>query len=368
MSSGFRSSNHTNRGRSITGRLYCTPKALWKLRWFLRDFLYDPDLIGRDEVDEKALLGLRGVVRISHSTVNGRSFLNLDGFAPASEWEELSTTPVPKTGRGRLMTFSYTQISQYLTCPRSYRYRYLDGWKEKDIRAAMLFGRCFEKAVAAYFLREDPAVVFFRSGARIRETIWNFRKSDSWDRLLRQGIRLLERFAQDNRIRIRQPTQEPADQDQSSRFRQATSLWPTSMPLAISTARGVCSNGKPRQSLSGGAAGLLALDPQLVCYSWITGISDVAMVAFVRKRLVEVQYLMASITEEQRQEFGRLGREHDPSNRNCPVPPAQRNPLPAERVRRLSVPRSVPGKAGTRWNQTHSSPGSDLDWLDVLDD
>ena len=42
------------------------------------------------------------------------------------------------------MTYSYTQISQYLTCPRRYRHRYLDGWKEKDTRAAMLFGRAFE--------------------------------------------------------------------------------------------------------------------------------------------------------------------------------------------------------------------------------
>ena len=52
--------------------------------------------------------------------------------------------------------------------------------------------------------------------------------------------------------------------------------------------------------------GLLALDPQLVCYSWITGISEVAQVVFVRKRLVEIQYLRTTITDEQRQEFGRL--------------------------------------------------------------
>ena len=39
------------------------------------------------------------------------------------------------------MTYSYTQISQYLACPRRYRHRYLDGWQEKDTRAAMLFGR-----------------------------------------------------------------------------------------------------------------------------------------------------------------------------------------------------------------------------------
>ena len=41
--------------------------------------------------------------------------------------------------------------------------------------------------------------------------------------------------------------------------------------------------------------GLLALDPQLTCYSWMTGISEVAQVVFVRKRLVEIQYLRTTI-------------------------------------------------------------------------
>ena len=81
-------------GQAISGRLYCTPKALWKLSWFLREFAYDTDLLGRDEVDEKALLGLRGVIRTSRTTLNGRSFLNLEAFAPVGDWEELSTTSV----------------------------------------------------------------------------------------------------------------------------------------------------------------------------------------------------------------------------------------------------------------------------------
>jgi hypothetical protein len=49
-----------------------------------------PNLMGKDEVDEKALVGLQGIVRISRTTLNGRCFLNLGGFAPASEWDELS--------------------------------------------------------------------------------------------------------------------------------------------------------------------------------------------------------------------------------------------------------------------------------------
>ena len=66
------------------------------------------------------------------------------------------------------MTYSYTQISQYLTCPRRYRHRYLDGWKEKDTRAAMLFGRAFEQAMGALFRREDQEQSCLPSGLLVR--------------------------------------------------------------------------------------------------------------------------------------------------------------------------------------------------------
>jgi hypothetical protein len=78
-------------GHSVAGRLYCTPRALWKLNWFLRDFGYDAELLGQDEIDDKNLVGLRGVVKVSHVAVNSASLLNLDGFAPAAQWEQLSS-------------------------------------------------------------------------------------------------------------------------------------------------------------------------------------------------------------------------------------------------------------------------------------
>jgi hypothetical protein len=80
---------HQFAGRTFTGRVYCTSKILWKLTWFLLDFGYDAELLGHDEVDDKNLVGLRGVVKISHTVLNGTTLLNLDGFAPASQWEEL---------------------------------------------------------------------------------------------------------------------------------------------------------------------------------------------------------------------------------------------------------------------------------------
>jgi hypothetical protein len=84
-------------GRTLSSRLYCNPKALWKFNWFLRDFGYDTELLGRDEVDESQLLGLTGVVKISHIVFNGTSLLRLDGFAPASRWEELSPANLDST-------------------------------------------------------------------------------------------------------------------------------------------------------------------------------------------------------------------------------------------------------------------------------
>lgn len=84
--------------KNFSGRLYCTRKALWKFSWFLRDFGYDAELLTHDEVDEKALLGLRGVVKVSHTSVNGHCYLNLDAFAPATTWEEVSSATL---GEGR---------------------------------------------------------------------------------------------------------------------------------------------------------------------------------------------------------------------------------------------------------------------------
>jgi hypothetical protein len=204
------------------------------------------------------------------------------------------------------MTYSYTQISQYLRCPRSYRHRYLDGWREKDSRAAMLFGRCFEKALAAYFLRQDSSAVLFKEWGAYRETQLDYTNNDDWERMARQGVQLLERLAQDDRIRIRQPRR-------NLQVKRLHRLANGNDFVAYIDARGyldgtrclldwkTTSSRYPEEP-----QGLLALDPQLVCYSWITGIAEVALVVFVRKRMPEIQYLRTTISEDQRREFAQL--------------------------------------------------------------
>jgi hypothetical protein len=204
------------------------------------------------------------------------------------------------------MIFSYTQISQYLTCPRKYRHRYLDGWHEKDTRASMIFGRAFEQAVAAAFRHEDPAAVLFEQWAPYKQLNLSYSGNDTWDRMLQQGIQLLERFARDGRVHVRRPRS-----DQQVQF--ARNLGRGNQFLAYIDAIGKL-DGMPcvlewkttSARYTEEPSGIAALDPQLLCYSWMTGIDEVAQVVFVRKRLVEVQYLRATITEDQRQEFANL--------------------------------------------------------------
>jgi len=204
------------------------------------------------------------------------------------------------------VVYSHTQISQYLRCPRSYRYRYLDGWREKDTRAAMMFGRCFENAVGAYFAGKDCTEFFFKEWQVYRDTPFRYGKGDSWDRLLHQGIHLLEEFVRDDRILVRRPKE-----NLQRRFSQTLAAGNEFVSYIdaigdVDGQRCVIDWKTTTSRYTESPEGLLSLDPQLTCYSWITGIADVALVVFVRKHLPEIQYLKTTISDGQRQSFGRL--------------------------------------------------------------
>ena len=75
-------------GRRLMSRLYCTQKAMRKLGWFLRDFLYDPELL-RGERNRRACPARPDRREDEPHVVNDIALVNLT--VRASEWEELST-------------------------------------------------------------------------------------------------------------------------------------------------------------------------------------------------------------------------------------------------------------------------------------
>ena len=266
------------------------------------------------------------------------------------------------------MTYSYTQITQYLGCPRRYRHRYVEGWREKDTRASMVFGRVFEQALAAYFRREDSAAVLYKEWTPYRDVPMEYGKCDTWDRMAQQGVQLLELFGQYDRIRIRQPKQNLQvkllralpNGNEFVAYVDAIGFLDGTRRLLEWKTTGSRYQDEP--------AGLLSLDPQLICYSWMTGIADVSMIVFVRKRVPEIQYLTTSVSEAQRKEFawlvedtiGRIEAGDYPQHSGIRFP--QNGCVSCSHLG-LCLDNQIMVDA----NLIRRPGASDLDWIDALD-
>ncbi len=266
------------------------------------------------------------------------------------------------------MTYSYTQISNYLGCPRRYRYRYIDGWKEKDTRASMLFGRAFEKALAAHFLRQDSAKTLYEEWGAYKENPLDYSNGDSWERMAQQGVELLELLAKERRVRIRQPRRNLQVKATLQLSNNHEFIAYFDAIGTLDGTRGLLEWKTTTSRYPVEPEGLLNLDPQLVCYSWISGITEVALIAFLRKRNPEIQYLRTSITEKQREEFRRLVEE-------CISQMEAGHFLPHSGIRFpqngcLSCPYLglCLGRQELADSRLIRQPGaSDLDWLDRFD-
>ena len=182
--------------------------------------------------------------------------------------------------------------------------------------------------------------------------------------MLEQGIMLLTRFCQDNRVRVRQP-------NRNLQIKVSKHLSATNDFVAYVDAIGHLDGTRCLLEWKTSSArypeepeGLLALDPQLVCYSWMTGISEVAQIVFVRKRLVEVQYLRTTITDEQRQEFGQLVEDTIRRIQSAEFLPHSGIRFPQNPVQQLSLCGLLSGTAGSRHSRARTAPRSRRPWLD----
>ena len=91
--------------------------------------------------------------------------------------------------------------------------------------------------------------------------------------------------------------------------------------------------------------------------------------AFVRKRVPEIQYLLASITEEQRQEFGQLAEATARQIGAAQIPSHPGIRFPQNGCVSCAHLGLCLGNETLVGTKLIRQPGAaDLDWLDVLDD
>jgi hypothetical protein len=183
------------------------------------------------------------------------------------------------------------------------------------------------------------------------------------------SVHLLQRFAQDDRVKIRRP-------EQDLQVKMVRSLSGDNEFVAYIDALGELDGTQclidwktTTSRYSEEPAGLLSLDPQMICYSWISGIQDVAVVVFVRKSVPEIQYLKASITDEQQSEYGHLAEATVGQIQSGQFPPHSGIRFPQNgcvSCSHLGLCLDRPELVAA--NLIRKPGASDLDWLDELVD
>ncbi len=196
------------------------------------------------------------------------------------------------------MNYSYTQIDPFLPSAIRGRQHALEGEPRQGVRANLWFGLAFERALAALFRHEDPVSILFQQWTLCKHRQLVYPAGDSWNSMVWQGVRLLERFVQDGRVDVPDPGHQ-----QQLKFRRRISS--RNQFIAVVDAIGKLDGNTcllewkaSSARYSGDPPEFTEFDPQLLCYSWVTGIERVAQVVFARTRPVEAQYLQAVIKAE----------------------------------------------------------------------
>lgn len=204
---------------------------------------------------------------------------------------------------------SYSAGNTFDQCPYKYFLQKIQGWREKDDKARFQFGKALEEAVQFYHDHNGVAMLadFERRWNEYKDKPLSFTKTEKdWDNLLHVGVEMLQLY------QIRQPTL-PIPLGANSVFQREYSkeVFPGDPNYGGIEHAGkldiVCYVNPKHPLLPAGDGkyegrlrplivdiktmaqdfpenqGIAAYDVQLRCYSWLSGIRDVALLCFVKK-------------------------------------------------------------------------------------
>lgn len=195
----------------------------------------------------------------------------------------------------QVTTHSYSGGETFRKCKRAYRLERLDGWRKRANLASKEFGICIENAIQTFHEAgavPDVIVNSFEQQWEHRKTQTDLQYTDkegSWEDLLQMGRDLLRLYE------IKLPTL-PWANDHTIKFQlnYRKEVFPDTYLAGIDFTAFVdmrvhIPDGNPMIVDIKTAASVLdepmvALDPQLRAYSWVTGTPDVAFLWFVKAR------------------------------------------------------------------------------------
>lgn len=198
---------------------------------------------------------------------------------------------------GKLVTIhSYSSGNTFKECKRKYKLSKLDGWKEKEQKAAFKFGDCIEQSIRFFHesgLRAgssgDEFTRLWLKHQDNKELVYTD-KEGSWEAMHQMGIEMLALYE----IRLPSlPIYKPTFQ-----VKYQKEVFPGSELSGIDFVAYVDMEVRRPESelllldiktssneLDESIPNLLALDPQLLSYGWVSGILNVGFVWFTKIKI-----------------------------------------------------------------------------------
>lgn len=97
------------------------------------------------------------------------------------------------------MNLSYSKVERYLTCPRSYKHFYDEGWRPKITSANLVFGDCIHGAVETCLDKgNDPVATFCQLWQEQKDNELSYNQRFTWEKLLSIGTNLMKLFAEEH--------------------------------------------------------------------------------------------------------------------------------------------------------------------------
>lgn len=193
---------------------------------------------------------------------------------------------------------TYSMLRVYLSCPRKYKYIFVDGWKKVKPNAAMLFGSMVHEALAYWAMTDSDPAEYFSSAwdYRIDPDEVAFSKRESYDSLMKIGVALcnpIPKILKDQGMEIAEVEKELPYYDNKELV-----LKGTADAIAIHKGKNVLLDWKtaaaPYKETD------VELDYQFSIYSMLTGIQDCFYIVMIKRlKEPEIQVLHTSRGPEQ---------------------------------------------------------------------
>lgn len=186
---------------------------------------------------------------------------------------------------------SHSALSAFRFCRRKFKLNRIDGWRQKGKKASLEFGKCIEEAIAFYHANglkpDDCAQEFKRLWLKWSEQELIYTdQEESWANLYVVGSEMTKLYE----VRLPNlPIRNPKFQLQYQK-----NLWPgteladlsfmgyVDMLSTLEDGRRLVIDIKTAKSGLDLTPGMVAMDPQLREYAWLSGIQDVAFLWFVK--------------------------------------------------------------------------------------